>query len=112
MKDAYSLDLDEVGLDTQYRAHYEAYFKIFERCGLPVVAVAADVGMMGGYRSARVHVPVAARRGHSGAVRQLWLRAEPPGGDLPQASSGAGGASAARRVETPHATTIDELASS
>jgi len=48
MKDSYSLDLDEAGLDTQYRAHYEAYFKIFTRCGLPVVAVGADVGIMGG----------------------------------------------------------------
>jgi len=48
MKDSYTLDLDEAGLDTQYRAHYEAYFKIFARCGLPVIAVGADVGMMGG----------------------------------------------------------------
>ena len=48
MKDSYSLDLDEAGLDTQYRAHYEAYFRIFARCGLPVIAVGADVGMMGG----------------------------------------------------------------
>ena len=48
MKDSYSLDLDEAGLDAQYRAHYAAYFKIFARCGLPVIAVGADVGMMGG----------------------------------------------------------------
>ena len=48
MKDSYSLDLDEAGLDAQYRAHYDAYFKIFNRCGLPVVAVGADVGIMGG----------------------------------------------------------------
>ncbi|MGD1012104.1 MAG: proline--tRNA ligase [Acidimicrobiales bacterium] len=48
MKDSYSLDLDDAGLDTQYRAHYDAYFKIFSRCGLPVIAVGADVGIMGG----------------------------------------------------------------
>ena len=48
MKDSYSLDLDEEGLDVQYRAHYEAYFKIFARCGLPGIAVGGDVGMMGG----------------------------------------------------------------
>ena len=48
MKDSYSLDADWEGLDKQYRAHYQAYFNIFHRCGLPVVAVGADVGMMGG----------------------------------------------------------------
>jgi prolyl-tRNA synthetase len=48
MKDSYSLDSDWEGLDRQYRAHYQAYFNIFHRCGLPVMAVAADVGMMGG----------------------------------------------------------------
>lgn len=48
MKDSYSLDIDEEGLDKQYRAHYQAYFNIFNRCGLPTVAVYADVGMMGG----------------------------------------------------------------
>jgi prolyl-tRNA synthetase len=48
MKDSYSLDLDEAGLDKQYRAHYQAYFNIFHRCGIPVIAVGSDVGMMGG----------------------------------------------------------------
>jgi prolyl-tRNA synthetase len=48
MKDSYSLDADEAGLDTQYRAHYQAYFNIYHRCGLPVIAVASDTGMMGG----------------------------------------------------------------
>jgi prolyl-tRNA synthetase len=48
MKDSYSLDADWDGLDRQYRAHYQAYFNIFRRCGLPVIAVKADTGMMGG----------------------------------------------------------------
>jgi len=48
MKDSYSLDADWEGLDKQYRAHYQAYFNIFHRCGLSVVAVKSDVGMMGG----------------------------------------------------------------
>ena len=48
MKDSYSLDADEEGLDKQYRAHYQAYFNIFHRCGLDVIAVASDTGMMGG----------------------------------------------------------------
>ena len=48
MKDSYSLDRDEEGLDKQYRAHYQAYFNIFNRCALPSVAVDSDVGIMGG----------------------------------------------------------------
>jgi prolyl-tRNA synthetase len=48
MLDSYSLDADEAGLDQQYRAHYQAYFNIFNRCALPAVAVGSDVGMMGG----------------------------------------------------------------
>jgi prolyl-tRNA synthetase len=48
MKDSYSLDADPEGLDRAYRAHYQAYFNIFQRCGLPVRAVRADGGMMGG----------------------------------------------------------------
>lgn len=48
MLDSYSLDADWQGLDTRYKQHYEAYFRIFRRCGLPVVAVRSDSGMMGG----------------------------------------------------------------
>ena len=48
MLDSYSLDADWDGLDKQYQAHYEAYFRIYNRCGLPTVAVLADTGMMGG----------------------------------------------------------------
>ncbi len=48
MKDSYSLDVDAAGLDQQYRAHYSAYFRIYSRCGLPVIAVKSDTGMMGG----------------------------------------------------------------
>lgn len=48
MKDSYSLDADMEGLDQQYRAHYQAYFNIYHRCSLPVIAVKSDVGMMGG----------------------------------------------------------------
>jgi prolyl-tRNA synthetase len=48
MLDSYSLDRDWEGLDQQYQAHYRAYFRIFNRCGLPVRAVGSDTGMMGG----------------------------------------------------------------
>jgi prolyl-tRNA synthetase len=48
MKDAYSCDLDEAGLDASYQAQYRAYERTFERLGLEVVAVSSDVGIMGG----------------------------------------------------------------
>jgi prolyl-tRNA synthetase len=48
MKDSYSCDLDAAGLDESYDKHYEAYTRIFERLGLEALAVASDVGMMGG----------------------------------------------------------------
>ncbi len=49
MKDSYSLDADAAGLEEQYRNHYRAYVRIFQRVGLAdVIAVAADPGMMGG----------------------------------------------------------------
>lgn len=48
MLDSYSLDRDFDGLDIQYQAHYDAYQRIFERCGLPVKAIQSDTGMMGG----------------------------------------------------------------
>lgn len=48
MKDSYSLDLDSDGLNHNYQLHYEAYCKIFQRCGLKSYAVESDPGMMGG----------------------------------------------------------------
>ncbi len=48
MKDSYSFDKDQAGLEKVYKAHYKAYFRIFSRAGLPCVAVGADSGMMGG----------------------------------------------------------------
>lgn len=48
MKDAYSFDKDWEGLDISYKKMYEAYCRIFERCGLKYSAVEADPGMMGG----------------------------------------------------------------
>ncbi|MCL4867349.1 MAG: proline--tRNA ligase [Anaerolineae bacterium] len=48
MLDSYSLDANEASLDEQYRAHYQAYFNIFHRAGIKAIAVASDVGMMGG----------------------------------------------------------------
>lgn len=48
MKDAYSFDTGEAGLARAYSEQYRAYHHIFRRCGVPITAVLADVGMMGG----------------------------------------------------------------
>jgi prolyl-tRNA synthetase len=51
MKDAYSFDMDEAGLDASYAKHDRVYRTIFTRCGLEFVAVDADSGSMGGSAS-------------------------------------------------------------
>jgi prolyl-tRNA synthetase len=48
MKDAYSCDRDDAGLDKSYRDQYRAYERTFQRLGLEAIAVGADVGIMGG----------------------------------------------------------------
>lgn len=48
MKDSYSCDRDEAGLDAAYWAHHRAYTRIFERLGIDAIPVSSDVGMMGG----------------------------------------------------------------
>jgi prolyl-tRNA synthetase len=48
MKDSYSFDRDEEGLDNSYQLHLEAYKKIYARCGIRFYVVESDTGMMGG----------------------------------------------------------------
>jgi prolyl-tRNA synthetase len=48
MKDAYSFDRDEQGIDLSYKKMFDAYCRIFDRCGLRYVAVEADAGPIGG----------------------------------------------------------------
>ena len=51
MKDAYSFDIDDAGLDVSYKKHYQTYCRIFDRCGLKYMVVEADSGAMGGKES-------------------------------------------------------------
>ena len=51
MKDSYSFDIDDAGLEDSYQAHRGAYLRIFERLGLEVVPVKATAGAMGGSKS-------------------------------------------------------------
>ena len=51
MKDSYSFDMDQAGLDAAYEKHFAAYRRIFDRCGLKWTAVEAHSGAMGGSQS-------------------------------------------------------------
>src|SRR5579872_2825079 len=51
MKDSYSFDIDPAGLDVSYKKHYDAYCRIFDRCGLRYLVVEAHSGAMGGTES-------------------------------------------------------------
>ncbi len=110
MKDAYSLDVDEAGLDAQYRRQYQAYFNVFNRCALPVIAVGSDVGMMGGSLAHEYMylTPIGEDTlvlcdncGYA-ANRQVasFVKPKPPG----QA------AQPLERIATPNAATIEDLA--
>ncbi|HEY2154811.1 MAG TPA: proline--tRNA ligase, partial [Isosphaeraceae bacterium] len=57
MKDAYSFDLDVEQLNGSYDAMYEAYCRIFDRCGIPYVIVEAESGPIGGDSSHEFMVP-------------------------------------------------------
>jgi prolyl-tRNA synthetase len=57
MKDAYSFDKDQAGLDKNYKAMYRAYQNILKRCGLKFFAIEADPGVMGGSVSHEFMVP-------------------------------------------------------
>ena len=68
MKDSYSFDLDQAGMEVSYRKHYDAYCRIFERCGLKYHPVEAASGPMGGTVSHEFVVFSDARGGCSRAV--------------------------------------------
>lgn len=57
MKDAYSFDAEDEGANESYRGMYDAYVRIFKRCGLVALPVEADTGVMGGSFSHEFMVP-------------------------------------------------------
>jgi prolyl-tRNA synthetase len=111
MKDAYSFDRDEEGLERSFRLQEGAYRKIFERCGLEVVAVQAESGMMGGSESVDFLAP-------SGSGENTLVTCE--NGDyaadleiargVPRAPQFPDRLDAPEEVETPDVTTIEGLA--
>lgn len=57
MKDSYSFDLDQAGLDANFEMHHDAYVRIFDRLSLPAMPVEASSGAMGGSGSTEFMVP-------------------------------------------------------
>jgi prolyl-tRNA synthetase len=111
MKDAYSFDRDEEGLEISFRAHAGAYERIFERCGLDVVAVEAESGMMGGSESVDYLAPsgsgentlVTCERGDYAADLEI-ARGVPRAPSFPERLD------APSEVETPGIATCEDLA--
>jgi prolyl-tRNA synthetase len=110
MKDAYSFDRDEEGLDRQFQANRGAYFRIFERCGLEVHMVEAESGMMGGKESFDFLAPsgsgentlVTCERGDYAADLEI-ARSVPRAAEFPEALD------TPDEVETPGVTTCEAL---
>ena len=111
MKDAYSFDRDDEGLDASFRAHAAAYTRMFERCGLDFVAVEAESGMMGGSESVDYLAPagsgentlVTCERGDYAADLEIAH-------GVPRAPSFPDRLDAPAEVETPGITTCEALA--
>ncbi|WP_287152513.1 proline--tRNA ligase [Candidatus Solincola tengchongensis] len=109
MKDAYSFDRDEEGMRLSYQAMYEAYGRIFTRCGCTWRAVEAATGLIGGDVSHEFMVPAAVGEDHIAlcdacsysANLELagYRRVEPPSGERKPME----------RVSTPGQRTIEEV---
>jgi prolyl-tRNA synthetase len=111
MKDAYSFDIDEAGLDESYNKHDLVYRRIFTRCGLDFLAVDADSGSMGGsasqefmvYTNAGEDLIASSPSGYAANVEKATSKL-PPVEDL--AATGDGSPDL---VHTPGQRTIDEV---
>ncbi len=110
MKDAYSFDRDEAGLDESYRKMYDAYCKIFTRLGLDFTVVDADSGAMGGSGSQEFMVksPVG-EDGIAYCDACGWAANYEKAPCIPTKKDYPEGDLAMEKVETPDVHTIDEL---
>jgi len=113
MKDSYSFDLDAAGLDVSYKKHYDAYRRIFDRCGLKYVVIEAHSGSMGGseshefavYSSAGEDEVVTCNHCHYAANLEKASSRLEPVEDLPPEGDGR-----PLPVHTPGQKTIEEVA--
>jgi len=109
MKDSYSLDRDEAGLDISYDLHRQAYERIFQRCGLVYFIVGASSGLMGGAHrksscSSRTLVRITSSAA-TGADMPLISRLQHP----PSIRFKAGSVVPLTEVSTPGKRTVEEV---
>jgi len=115
MKDAYSFDADEAGLEVSYRKQWEAYCRIFSRCGLDYEVVEAETGPIGGSASHEFMVPCSAGedilvRSEDGAYAANIERAEVDALGVDEAGRAAAAAGpAAEAVHTPGVGSIEAV---
>jgi prolyl-tRNA synthetase len=108
MKDAYSFDLDEKGLDESYQTMARTYRRIFKRCGLDTIPVQADSGNMGG--SASEEFMVASEVGEETLLLcGCGYRANQEKAEFKRKASVKEAPAAKEEVVTPAVRTIDEL---
>ncbi|MBN1807804.1 MAG: proline--tRNA ligase [Planctomycetes bacterium] len=111
MKDAYSFDRDEAGLDASYQAMYQAYSRIFSRCGLDYVPVEADSGAIGGSVSHEFMVPSPHGEDSMVTCGSCGYAANVERCELPAMEEIPAGTAAVEEVETPGTTTIEQVSS-
>ena len=111
MKDSYSFDRDDEGLDASYRKHEEAYHRIFQRAGLEYYAVQAEPGMMGGSESVDFLAPSGSGENTLVTCDKCDYAADLEiARGVPRAPEFPDRLDAPEEVETPGVTTIEGLA--
>jgi prolyl-tRNA synthetase len=113
MKDAYSFDRDGDGLDISYKSMYEAYRRIFDRCGLDYIVVDADSGAMGGSGSQEFMVKSVVGEAAIAVCKSCGYAANDEKAVCSSSENKAEDIMVLplQKVPTPKARTIDELAS-
>ena len=111
MKDSYSLGLDSESLDRAFQRHFEAYRRIFSRCGVETLAVEASSGIMGGGESIEFMVPSEAGEDLivSCAACGYAANVEKATSTLPAAEDAPGSATP-EKFATPGVRSIEDLA--
>jgi len=109
MKDAYSFDVDEAGLDASYQKMYDAYCKIFDRCGLEYVVVHADSGAMGGSGSQEFMIKSDIGDDTIVSCPNCGYAANAELAACPDAPESTEEMTAVEKVHTPNVGTIEEL---
>ena len=110
MKDGYSFDVDEEGLHKSYQDEYDAYTRIFTRCGLEFKQVEADSGQIGGNHSHEFMALAQAGEAEIVSCSQCEYAADIEKATAPTLEMAAETAKDVELIETPNCATIEDLA--